>query len=147
MVLLNKFIIIIIIIAIIVIVIVESFFQMRFFWGQSFSMINFQPYKQFLVKPLKDRFSFRGVSVCYLATLAKNSLSRTTSRALKGVWGGQNKKNRKKNKNKTFIWIGSEIQICRTSVGLAWEFFFCSYNNNSNDILILILKMVRVTVR
>ena len=40
-------------------------------------MINFQPYKQFLVKPLKDRFSFRGVSVCYLATLAKNSLSRT----------------------------------------------------------------------
>ena len=40
-------------------------------------MIDFQPYKQFLVKPLKDRFSFRGVSVCYLATLAKNSLSRT----------------------------------------------------------------------
>ena len=39
-------------------------------------MIDFQPYKQFLVKPLKDRFSFRGVSVCYLATLAKNSLSR-----------------------------------------------------------------------
>ena len=87
---------------------------MRFFWGQSFSMIDFQPYKQFLVKPLKDRFSFRGVSVCYLATLAKNSLSRTTSRALKGVWGGQKKKTEKKNKNKTFIWIGSEIQICRT---------------------------------
>ena len=40
-------------------------------------MIDFQPYKQFLVKPLKDRFSFHGVSVCYLATLAKNSLSRT----------------------------------------------------------------------
>lgn len=38
------------------------------------------------------------------------------------------KKNKKqkqnKNKNKTFIWTGSEIQICRTSVGLAWEFFF-----------------------
>lgn len=57
------------------------------------------------------------------------------------------KENRKKNKNKTFILIGSEVQICKTSVGLAWEFFFCSYNNNSNDILILILKMVRVTVR
>ena len=115
-------------------------------------MIDFQPYKQFLVKPLKDRFSFHGVSVCYLATLAKNSLSRTKvhkppqghSREFEEA---KKKKTEKKNKNKTFILIGSEVQICKTSVELAWEFFFCSYNNNSNDILILILKMVRVTVR
>ena len=71
-------------------------------------MIDFQPYKQFLVKPLKDRFSFHGVSVCYLATLAKNSLSRTKvhkphqghSREFEEA--KKKTKNKKQNKNKTF---------------------------------------------
>ena len=74
-------------------------------------MIDFQPYKQFLVKLLKDRFSFRGVSVCYLATLAKNSLSRPKvhkppqghSREFEEAKKKKKKKKQKKNKNKTFI--------------------------------------------
>lgn len=91
---------------------------MRFFWGQSFSMIDFQPYKQFLVKPLKDRFSFRGVSVCYLTTLAKNSLSRTTSRALKGVWGGQKKKKtEKKTKTRRLFESGQKSRFVEQVLG------------------------------
>ena len=68
-------------------------------------MIDFQPYKQFLVKPLKDRFSFHGVSVCYLATLAKNSLSRTKVHKPRQGHSREfeeaKKKNKTKNKTKT----------------------------------------------
>ena len=85
-------------------------------------MIDFQPYKQFLVKPLKDRFSFRGVSVCYLATLAKNSLSRTKvhkpphghSREFEEA---KKKKNRKKTKTRRLFESGQKSRFVEQVLG------------------------------
>ena len=86
-------------------------------------MIDFQPYKQFLVKPLKDRFSFRGVSVCYLATLAKNSLSRTKvhkppqghSREFEEA--KKKKKNRKKTKTRRLFESGQKSRFVEQVLG------------------------------
>ena len=87
-------------------------------------MIDFQPYKQFLVKPLKDRFSFRGVSVCYLATLAKNSLSRTKvhkppqghSREFEEA-KKKKKKNRKKTKTRRLFESGQKSRFVEQVLG------------------------------